>query len=190
MANGTLKVSNIETSSGSGTITIGQSGETITVPSGATISGSIANTPAFEAFQSVAQTPSLSTYVKLTMTSESFDTDSAYDATNSKFTVPSGKAGKYLFLLSAGGYDNDTGLDIFRLVIYKNGAQVRFDNILDTDQSSIQTSFGTCVGILNLAASDYIEAYIYASSNGGTYTTLHESSGLLQTRFAGYRLIG
>jgi hypothetical protein len=30
MANGTLKVSNIETSSGSGTITLGQSGETIT----------------------------------------------------------------------------------------------------------------------------------------------------------------
>ena len=30
MANGTLKVSNIQTSSGSGTITLGQSGETIT----------------------------------------------------------------------------------------------------------------------------------------------------------------
>lgn len=30
MANGTLKVSNIQTSSGSGTITIGQSGETVT----------------------------------------------------------------------------------------------------------------------------------------------------------------
>ena len=29
MANGTLKVSNIQTSSGSGTITIGQSGETV-----------------------------------------------------------------------------------------------------------------------------------------------------------------
>ena len=29
MANGTLKVSNIQTSSGSGTITLGQSGETI-----------------------------------------------------------------------------------------------------------------------------------------------------------------
>ena len=34
MANGTLKVSNIQTSSGSGTITLGQSGETISVPSG------------------------------------------------------------------------------------------------------------------------------------------------------------
>ncbi len=40
MANGTLKVSNIETSSGSGTITIGQSGETVTVPSGVTITNS------------------------------------------------------------------------------------------------------------------------------------------------------
>jgi hypothetical protein len=37
MANGTLKVENIQTSSGSGTITLGQSGETITVPSGATL---------------------------------------------------------------------------------------------------------------------------------------------------------
>ena len=39
MANGTLKVSNIQTSSGSGTITLGQSGETITIPSGATQTG-------------------------------------------------------------------------------------------------------------------------------------------------------
>jgi hypothetical protein len=36
MADGTLKVGTITTSSGSGTITLGQSGETITVPSGAT----------------------------------------------------------------------------------------------------------------------------------------------------------
>jgi hypothetical protein len=38
MANGTLKVSNIETSSGSGTITLGQSGETIALGSGASLS--------------------------------------------------------------------------------------------------------------------------------------------------------
>jgi|TARA_Y100001938_G_scaffold145172_1_gene221285 hypothetical protein len=40
MANGTLKVSNIETSSGSGTITLGQSGETVTIPSGCTFTNS------------------------------------------------------------------------------------------------------------------------------------------------------
>jgi hypothetical protein len=39
MADGTLKVGTITTSSGSGTITLGQSGETITVPSGVTMSG-------------------------------------------------------------------------------------------------------------------------------------------------------
>ena len=40
MADGILKVGTITTSSGSGTITLGQSGETITVPSGATITNS------------------------------------------------------------------------------------------------------------------------------------------------------
>ena len=40
MANGTLKVSNIQTSSGSGMITLGQSGETINIPSGCTITNS------------------------------------------------------------------------------------------------------------------------------------------------------
>ena len=37
MADGTLKVGQIITSSGSGTITLGQSGETVTIPTGATI---------------------------------------------------------------------------------------------------------------------------------------------------------
>ncbi len=40
MADGTLKVGTITTSSGSGTITLGQSGETVTIPSGATITNS------------------------------------------------------------------------------------------------------------------------------------------------------
>ena len=47
MANGTLKVENIQTSSGSGTITLGQSGETVTIPTGTTVSGLMSNTPAF-----------------------------------------------------------------------------------------------------------------------------------------------
>jgi hypothetical protein len=40
MADGILKVGTITTSSGSGTITLGQSGETITIPSGATLTNS------------------------------------------------------------------------------------------------------------------------------------------------------
>jgi hypothetical protein len=45
MANGTLKVENIQTSSGSGTVTIGQSGETATVASDTlNVSGNLAVT--------------------------------------------------------------------------------------------------------------------------------------------------
>ena len=55
MANGTLKVSNIQTSSGSGTITLGQSGETVTVASGVTQTVAV-NTPAFLAKPAVAAT--------------------------------------------------------------------------------------------------------------------------------------
>ena len=57
MANGTLKVSNIQTSSGSGTITLGQSGETITIASGVTQTVAV-NTPAFEAMITSEQNPS------------------------------------------------------------------------------------------------------------------------------------
>ena len=101
MANGTLKVSNIQTSSGSGTITLGQSGETISIPSGCTITNSGtqtgfggANTPAFSAKMSGTQTISHNTSTKVTFDTEVFDTDSAYDhSTNYRFTPQT--AGKY-----------------------------------------------------------------------------------------------
>ena len=41
---GTIKTTNIETITGSGTLTLGQSGETITVPSGTTVNMSRCNT--------------------------------------------------------------------------------------------------------------------------------------------------
>ena len=48
MANGTLKVSNIQTSSGSGTITLGQSGETVDLSNATTtLNSAMKNTPAF-----------------------------------------------------------------------------------------------------------------------------------------------
>ena len=49
MADGTLKVGTITTSSGSGTITI---------PNAVTVAGSIASTPAFHAFLGATQEPS------------------------------------------------------------------------------------------------------------------------------------
>ena len=89
MADGTLKVGTITTSSGSGTITLGQSGETIAL--GATTNNLL--TPAFFIKKTSDQTLTENTYTKITFDSETFDTDGAY--ASDKFTVPTGKAGKY-----------------------------------------------------------------------------------------------
>ena len=85
MADGTLKVGQIITSSGSGTITLGQSGETVTIPTGATITNSGTangfggdNTPAFAAFQSSGQNIDSGTTTIVTLDTEIFDTDSAF----------------------------------------------------------------------------------------------------------------
>jgi len=148
----------------------------------------IQNVPAFEAFHNPAQTPSSNTWTKITLTNETFDTDNAFDTTNSKFTVPSGQAGTYVFTLDAGGYDSGTGLDIFRLAIYKNGSGVKINTCLDTNASSLQTAMFSINAVLDLAVGDYIEAYINATFSG-TFTTLANASGT-QTRFSGYKLIG
>ena len=75
----------ILTSDGSGSLTINNAG--------------LKMTPAFNARMSASQTLSNETYTKVDFDTERFDTDSAYDhSTNQRFTVPSGKAGKYFFL--------------------------------------------------------------------------------------------
>ena len=66
MADGTLKVGQITTSSGSGTITLGQSGETVNIPSGTTVSGAGASTPAFLASSSGEVAVANTTETKIT----------------------------------------------------------------------------------------------------------------------------
>ena len=88
-----LKVDEIQDTSGnliikedSNTITIGASGDTITIPSGATISNSgtatgfgETNTPAWNAYMSAQQTLVGDTYTVINCDTETVDTNSAYD---------------------------------------------------------------------------------------------------------------
>ena len=84
-----LKVNEIIKQSGS-SITIGEAGDTV--------SGPFTNKPAFSAYLSSAQTISGSTWTKVAFDGEYFDTDSAFDTSNNRFTVPSNLAGKYCFI--------------------------------------------------------------------------------------------
>ena len=186
MANGTLKVSNIETSSGSGTITIGQSGETISIPSGVTqtnIGGLM--TPAFQGYYSSSyQTVSDNTDTKLTIDTEEFDTNSAFDTSTSRFTIPSGQAGKYFLYTKFYSYSsNDTGRQC-EIYIYKNGS------LIDQTENQYRLTQDNIVGgalytsyISDASAGDYFEAYGNFNVNSGTDNRLYRAV------FGGYKLI-
>ena len=98
----TLKVDTILKRTGTGTISIGQSGDTISIPSGATLNSAgtntlegISNTPAFDARASSNQTGLQSgVWTKVQSDTELFDTDHSYDNATEQFTVPSRKSVK------------------------------------------------------------------------------------------------
>jgi len=170
MANGTLKVSNIETSSGSGTITIGQSGETITIPSGATITNSgtatgfgETNTPYFQAYRgSSEQTLGSGSWTKIQINTEVVDSASAYDnSTNYRFTPQT--AGKYYIY---GQMTTSSSTDMVRVMsaIYLNGSAVSQTNSYNDDSSSAHTA---TIVTLN-GSSDYVELYGFLTSGGNT----------------------
>ena len=115
----------------SNTITIGASGDTTNIVgtlqnNGASVGQD--NTPSFRAKTNATLTFS-SGYVKIAFNTEEWDTDGAYDhSTNYRFTVPSGKAGKYHFTIGIEQAGTSAQGVNYPLVIYKNGSQLRFVN--------------------------------------------------------------
>lgn len=168
---GTLKVGTITTPSGSGTITI---------PSGVTLSGGVANTPAFGVVLSGNQSLPDGALTKVTFDTELWDTDNAF--ASNKFTVPTGKAGKYFFTVC--GYTDGQDLnEHFFLSFYKNGTRL----FRECGWTSPATDVGMRAMIsvtLDLAVADYIEVYAY--QNEGSARNLQSQ----YTQFSGHKLIG
>ena len=181
MANGTLKVSNIETSSGSGTITLGASGETVDLSTATiTLNSTMKAIPAFEAYRSSAQTISHDTSTKIQYDTEVFDTDSAYDnSTNYRFTPQT--AGKYFIFASV--QSGETGdFEDYGIQIYKNGSTYA--------QTRIKHHYGdnvNCQVIIDMnGSSDYVEAFIYQNSGSNLAVS---GTSYPRTRFGGFKII-
>src|SRR6056300_1671036 len=175
-----IKVDTIQNQSGaniisesSNTITVGASGDTITVPTGASLtvpSGGLSgqNYPAFEAQRPQAvQVVSDNTSTKVQFSTENFDTDNCYDnSTNYRFTPT--VAGKYLLgtqirMLS----DGNTLLATTNVSFFKNGGEVvssptNFRN----NQINGQTYFLSDIMTFN-GSSDYVEVYVNADADSG-----------------------
>ena len=82
-----------QSSQGSGTITLGASGESVTVPNGA-LTGQ--NYPAFRVTLDDDITISDNTFTIVPFNRVLLDTNSGYSTTDDRYTVPTGGAGKYL----------------------------------------------------------------------------------------------
>ena len=203
---GTIKTTNIETITGSGTLTLGQSGETIsiptnttlgasgttiTVPSGCTITNNGTqtgfggtNTPAFQARMSADQSFSSGATFKVDFDTEVFDTDSAYDpTTNQRFTVPSGQAGKY-YIHGKIFFNDIASTDAAQIIrMYKNGSQVAA-GVRRTVGTTGRDATVSVSQILDLSVADYIEIYAYTNAGSGS---LGSANGY--NIFEGYKII-
>ena len=188
MADGTLKVGTIITSSGSGTITLSQSGETISVPSGATINLSSATQtgvgidgPSFRAYQSSSQNIDHGTSTQVTLDTEDWDTDNAF--ASSTFTCPSDKAGKYIVVGAVRAHPSWDTTNQFNVMIYRNGAS----NTGGFSSQNIVSSKGNSminVSIVNMAAGDTLKLYLYHDEGG----TEDLQAGQESTYMAGTRI--
>ena len=142
------------------------------------------NTPACQVYMSTNMTSlGNDTLTKLEFDTEDFDTDSAYDTTNKKFTVPANKGGKYL--INACAYVA-AGVDMYTQIhIYKNGSSVAY-NYNHGSASAGGSLSNNITRIITLAATDYIEFYV---ATNATTRTVYTSNNIARTTASIVRLV-
>ena len=199
-------------------VALGDSGDTFTVPSGATLAnagtlnipsggnltiasgGTITNsgtatgfgsdnTPAFQAYLGSDQAISHDSTVKVTFDTEDFDTDSAYDnTTNYRFTVPAGEGGKYFCYATMQVEGPAQGTYNFGYGDIYKNGSIYFGSKWNERNNPSEVAWMTNYGIIDLSVGDYIECFAYM-------TTTTSGAGLIKnygrwTRFGAYKMIG
>ena len=179
----TLFVDKVDPQSGT-SLEIGSSGDTVNL-AGAVGTGFPDNTPAFLYTADANQSIAASTSVLLDVPTKVVDTDSAYDTTNKRFVIPSGKAGLYCFFV-AYQYNGDATqnhiairrLDSSGNVYQNSGTNIDgFYNLVQDIRGISHTMYYNCV------VGDRIEARTQQYS--GSTQTLYKP----RTFFGGYKII-
>jgi len=160
MANGTLKVSNIQTSSGSGTITIGQSGETVNI---AGTSGT--------GFGKVLQVVTATDSTNRTTTSTSFVT-----ASNTlSVTITPSSASNKIFVSVSSTISNGSGDGFVFATIYRDatnlGQATNGMAVVNSVPGVTAIHAPLCMTILDSPSSTSALTYqVYFRSNNASYT--------------------
>ena len=147
---------------------------------GSSLTGIADNTPSFHVTGSTSV--SSSTWTKISLSSEQWDTDSAFDiSTNYRFTVPSGEGGKYLFTANVWSNGMNGGEYYIRPRIYKNGSG---DGPTAMNYNPTSGNGELTAGLtytLDLDAGDYIELYVKQNDSASNDVTGY---------FLGFKLAG
>ena len=199
---GTLFVDKLDPQSGT-SLEIGSSGDTITIPSGATITNNGTqtgfggtNTPAFAAYLATDSDQSISdsTTTKIEFEAERFDTAGAFDTSTHRFTVPAGQGGKYYIVVKVkcGSTQQNDIVGAF-VHIYKNGSSYHSVGytgagfISGTKYPILGAGF-LCSSVLELAVGDYVEGYGYIKTNGSGTPKFQEGDDA-STYMEGFKLV-
>ncbi len=196
-----LNVNKIDPATGTG-LELGSSGDTITIPSGATIANSGTatgfggtNLPAFSAYLSNNSDQSISdsTSTKIQFDAERFDTAGTFDTTNYKYVVPSGQAGKYLIILEAKFSCSTANTVVGSSITLKvNGSDSHSSSYLGAGyiSGSQYNILGNALNVscvLDLSVSDYLEGFAFIKVSSGTPKV--QEGNDLATFFQGFKLI-
>lgn len=191
-----IEVNTIEPQSGT-TVTLGASGHTLSVPSGATLdmssgtmtlNSTMKNTPAFHAYLGTSYGVGNNVVTKLNCDTEVYDTDSCYDnSTNYRFTPT--VAGKYFVYMNLCGETSAYKLYFMKAKIYKNGSElVSSENIIgDNAMQRAQESLSFIVDMNG--SSDYVEAYGHVDIHANGAEKFIGGSAK-SSYFGAYRIIG
>ena len=144
------------------------------------------NLPAFASTNSANQAISDGTFTKVAFNSEIYDSNTAYDTTNYRFTP--GVAGKYFFYVDISGYSNaDDGISLNQCAIYLNDA-VAYQNYINYGSGEQREPQSIISGVIDLNTTDYIEAWLKVNYDGASSYNLQ--GGTKYNRFGAFKIAG
>jgi len=128
-------------------------------------------------------------WTKVALANEVYDSDNAFDTSTNRFTVPSGKAGKYFFEFSIFGAAGDNDLNRIHCRLYKNGSTILAGAENDwTNQAFRNSQMYSSSGVIDLNVGDYIELYgkLFHTDSG---QFLGSGNTIANTRLIGFRIL-
>ena len=172
-----LETNQVDPATGT-TLTLGTSGDTISIPSGVTIANSGTATgfggttaPYVSVYRSGDQNISDATWTKIQFNTEIVDSANAFDnSSNYRFT-PQTAGWYYVSLNVSSGTTVDNSTDRIECQIYKNGSGITgAANLRDWDTVGLNynDTINTSTIVQLNGSSDYIEGWAYIDLSSGT----------------------